>query len=109
MYSNQTFDKQQSPFNNLIVRYGKLVEVKIRASKPRDRAAKFVEDTCRAFDYQCENEMIRSRFKDYVLVTDKLFSAIFWQKLANNKTQKTNNNQIQNINDQKIACRWVGL
>jgi len=61
------------------------------------------------------------------LVTDKLFSAIldksirvqaldkniraqaFWQKIANNKTQKTNNNQIQNINDQKIACRWVGL
>jgi len=52
------------------------------------------------------------------LVTDKLFSAIldksirvqaFWQKIANNKTQKTNNNQIQNINDQKIAWRWVGL
>ena len=70
------------------------------------------------------------------LVTDKLFSAIldkfvpecfyrgsiraqaldknirvqaFWQEIANNKTQKTNNNQIQNINDQKIACRWVGL
>ena len=46
------------------------------------------------------------------LVTDKLFSAIldksiraqaFWQEIANNKTQKTNNNQIQNINDQKIA------
>ncbi len=33
----------------------------------------------------------------------------FWQEIANNKTQKTNNNQIQNINDQKIACRWVGL
>jgi len=52
------------------------------------------------------------------LVTDKLFSAIldksiraqaFWQKIANNKTQKTNNNQIQNINGQKIACRWVGI
>ncbi len=46
------------------------------------------------------------------LVTDKLFSAIldksiraqaFWQEIANNKTQKTNTNQIQNINDQKIA------
>jgi len=37
------------------------------------------------------------------LVTDKLFSVIFWQEIANNKTQKTNNNQIQNINDQKIA------
>jgi len=48
----------------------------------------------------------------------KLFSAIldkgiraqaFWQEIANNKTQKTNNNQIQNINDQKIAWRGVGL
>jgi len=47
-----------------------------------------------------------------VLVIDKLFSAIldqsirgqaFWQKIANNKNQKTNNNQSQNINDQKIA------
>jgi len=46
------------------------------------------------------------------LVTDKLFSAIldkgiraqaFWQEIANNKPQKTNNNQIQNINGQKIA------
>jgi len=37
------------------------------------------------------------------LVTDKLFPAIFWQEIANNKTQKTNNNQIQNINNQKIA------
>jgi len=46
------------------------------------------------------------------LVTDKLFTAIldksiraqaFWQEIANNKTQITNNNQIQNINDQKIA------
>jgi len=45
------------------------------------------------------------------LVTDKLFSAIldksiraqaFWQEITNNKTQKTNNNQIQNINDQKL-------
>ncbi len=50
------------------------------------------------------------------LVTDKLFSAIldksirvqaFWQKIANNKTQKTNNNQIQNINDQK-KCLAMG-
>ena len=67
MYKTQTFAEQQSPFDNLIVRYGKLVEVKIRASKSRDRAAKFVEETCCAFDYQCENEMIRSGFKDYVL------------------------------------------
>ena len=67
MYKSQTFSEQQSPFRNLIVRYGKLVEVKIRASKSRDRAAKFVEETCCAFDYQCKNEMIRSGFKDYVL------------------------------------------
>ncbi len=67
MYSTQTFAEQQSLFHNLIVRYGKLLEVKIRASKSRERAAKFVEETCRAFDYQCEDEMIRSLFKDYVL------------------------------------------
>ncbi len=67
MYSTQTFAEQQSPFHNLIVRYGKLVEVKIRVAKSRERAAKFVEETCRAFDYQCEDEMIRSGFKDYVL------------------------------------------
>lgn len=67
MYSTQTFAEQQSLFHNLIVRYGKLVEVKIRTSKSRERAAKFVEETCRAFDYQCENEMIRSGFKEYVV------------------------------------------
>ena len=67
MYNIQTIAEQESPLRNLVVRYGKLVEVKIRASKSRKRAAKFVEDTCRAFDYQCENEIIRSRFKDYVL------------------------------------------
>ncbi len=67
MYKTQTFAEQQSPFHNLIVRYGKLVEVKIRASKSRDKAAKFVEEISRSFDYQCENEMIRSGFKDYVL------------------------------------------
>ena len=67
MYKTQTFAEQQSPFHNLIVRYGKLVEVKIRASKSRDKAAKFVEEICRSFVYQCENEMIRSGFKDYVL------------------------------------------
>ncbi len=67
MYNIQTIAEQEPPLRNLFVRYGKLVEVKIRSSKSRDRAAKFVEDTCRAFDYQCENEMIRSRFKDYVL------------------------------------------
>ena len=67
MYNTQTFAEQQSPFHNLIVRYGKLVEVKIRASKSRERAAKFVEEISRSFDYQCENEMIRSGFKDYVL------------------------------------------
>ena len=64
MYSTQTFAEQQSLFHNLIVRYGKLLEVKIRASKSRERAAKFVHETCRAFDYQCENEMIRSGFKE---------------------------------------------
>ena len=43
-------------------------------------------------------------------ILDKSIRAqAFWQEIANNKTQKTNNNQIQNINDQKIACRWVGL
>lgn len=67
MYSTQTFAEQQSLFHNLIVRYGKLVEVKIRTSKSRERAAKFVEETCWAFDYQCENEMIRSGFKEYVV------------------------------------------
>ncbi len=67
MYKTQTLAEQQSPFHNLIVRYGKLVEVKIRASKSRERAAKFVEETYRSFDYQCKNEMIRSGFKDYVL------------------------------------------
>ncbi len=45
-----TLAEQQSPLHNLIIRYGKLVEVKIRAAKSRDRAARFVEDTCRAFD-----------------------------------------------------------
>ncbi len=67
MYNIQTLAEQQSPFHNLIIRYGKLVKVKIRASKSREQAAKFVEETCRAFDDQCKNEMIRSRFKDYVL------------------------------------------
>lgn len=67
MYNIQNIVEQESPLRNLFVRYGKLVEVRIRSSKSRARAAKFVEDTCRAFDYQCENEMIRSRFKDYVL------------------------------------------
>ncbi len=67
MSNIQTLAEQQSPFHNLIIRYGKLVKVKIRASKSRERAAKFVEETCRAFDYQCEDGMIRSLFKDYVL------------------------------------------
>ena len=67
MSSTQTFAEQQSLFHNLIVRYGKLLEVKIRASKSRERAAKFVDETCRTFDYQCENEMIRSGFKEYVV------------------------------------------
>jgi len=51
----------------------------------------------------------QSSSQSLLLVTDRLFSAIFWQNIANNKTQKTNNNQIQNINHQKIACRGVGL
>ncbi len=67
MFNIQTNAQQHSLFHNMIVRYGKLVEVKIRASKSRERAAKFVEETCWAFDYQCENEMIRSGFKEYVV------------------------------------------
>jgi len=68
-----------------------------------------------AFDFRNRPEDIKEK-RWYIwlsaLVTDKLFSAIldksiraqaFWQEIANNKTQKTNNNQIQNINDQKIA------
>jgi hypothetical protein len=33
----------------------------------RERAKRFVEDTCRAFNYQCENEIIRSGFREYAL------------------------------------------
>jgi len=53
------------------------------------------------------------KFRQHALVTDELFSAtldkafehkLFWQKMPNNKTQKTNNNQIQNINDQKLSA-----
>ena len=33
MYSIQTFAEQQSLFHNLIVRYGKLVEVKMKRNK----------------------------------------------------------------------------
>ena len=71
MYNIHTAAEQQSPFRNLIVRYGKLVKVKIRVAKSRERAAKFVEETCRAFDYQCEEEMIRLLFKDYVSIFEK--------------------------------------
>lgn len=67
MFNLHASAQNLSPLHELKVRYGKLVEVKIRASKSRDRAAKFVEETCCAFDYQCKNEMIQSRFKDYVL------------------------------------------
>ncbi len=53
------------------------------------------------------------KFSQHTLVTDELFSATldksiraqaFWQKIPNNKTQKTNNNQIQNVNDQKLSA-----
>ena len=55
------------------------------------------------FESDHDNLAKALEFCQQSLVTGKLFSAIFWQEIANNKTQKTNNNQIQNINDQKIA------
>jgi len=62
-----TLAEQKSPFHDLIIRYGKLVEETMGSIGSRERAKRFVEDTCRAFNYQCENEIIRSGFRKYVL------------------------------------------
>ncbi len=62
-----TLAEQESPFHDLIIRYGKLVEKTIGSIGSRERAKRFVEDTFCAFDYQCKNEIIRSGFREYVL------------------------------------------
>lgn len=67
MYELLPLDKQESPFRDLIVRYGELVEETMGSIGSRERAKRFVEDTCRAFNYQCENEIIRSGFREYAL------------------------------------------
>ena len=54
MHELLPLDKQESPFRDLIVRYGELVEETMGSIGSRERAKRFVEDTCRAFNYQCE-------------------------------------------------------
>ena len=62
-----TIAEQESPFHDLIIRYGKLVEETMGSIGSCERAKRFVEDTCHAFNYQCENEIIRSGFRKYVI------------------------------------------
>lgn len=69
--------ENESPFHDLMIRYGKLVEEKMRSASSREEAEQFTEETWRAFNHQCGIEDIREKFREYLF---EIFTK-YWDKM----------------------------